>query len=414
MKETPEPHIDYLKIGQTLVQSGKGGQAPAWIFGSSVNTLSFVRSLGRKGIPCVVLDGSEMIGARSKYTAFVRISLTELSSESGIDCLINAARKYDQKPIVFATSDEHNEFLARHGDTIKEYCDFLVPTPKTIDTILDKRRQYETAERIGIPLPSSLYPESIEDIAVLKSKLNFPCIIKPCKAHIGRQLLGGKKVRVVNNYNELIECWAQLGKRSAEFMVQEIIPGGDDDLFGYLAFWSKDSSEVAWITKQKLRQNPPIYGDGALQQSIDCEDARELSTRLLHELGYQGFVGVEFKRDPRDGKLKLMEINPRTVSGNQLAVSSDVDFPFIAYSLLVNPSYHYAGKFRPGVRFINEDWNFRAYLILRKTGEMHLFSYLLELFRSDSRAIWAIDDLNPAWFTFRGLFKDMIRKLRKA
>lgn len=413
MQEISGSDAEYAELQKILVRSGQGDKAPAWIFGSSINTLSFVRSLGRRGIPCVVLDKLPMIGAESRFTDFVPVSLSDLSSAKGIACLRDAARSSTSKPVIFATSDEHNEFLARHGHELEGHCRFLVPRPETIDAVLNKREQYTIAERIGVPLPLSLYPESVEDIASFKDRLRFPCIIKPCMAHVGRQLLGGKKVRVVETYDDLTEKWGLLGSHSSEFMIQEIIPGGDIDLFGYLAFWSHDSDEIAWVTKQKLRQNPPIYGDGALQKTVICEEARELSQRLLKELGYQGFVGVEFKKDPRDGRLKLMEINPRTVSGNQLAISSNIDFPYIAYNYLTDSDYRYSGNFRPDVSFINEDWNFRAYIILRKTGEMRLIRYLSELVKSNSRAIWALDDLRPAWCTFRDLFRDMVRKLRK-
>jgi|TARA_B100001057_G_scaffold499111_1_gene608576 predicted ATP-grasp superfamily ATP-dependent carboligase len=413
MQKVSGPGNTYRELQKILVRSGQAEKAPAWIFGSSINTLSFVRSLGRRGIPCVVLDRLPMIGAESRFTHFVPISLSDLSSEEGIACLRHAAKSSTSKPVIFATSDEHNEFLARHGGKLEEHCRFLVPRPETIDLVLNKREQYTIAEKIGVPLPLSLYPESLEDIVSYKDRMRFPCIIKPCMAHVGRQLLGGKKVRVVETYDDLKKQWGLLGSRSSEFMIQEIIPGGDSDLFGYLALWSHDCQEIAWVTKQKLRQNPPEYGDGALQKTVICEEARELSKRLLKELGYQGFVGVEFKKDPRDGRLKLMEINPRTVSGNQLAISSNIDFPYIAYNYLTDPEYCYSGSFKPDVSFINEDWNFRAYIILRKKGRMRLTKYLSELFNSDSRAIWAWDDLRPAWCTFRVLFRDMIRKLRK-
>jgi hypothetical protein len=48
---------------------------------------------------------------------------------------------------------------------------------------------------------------------------------------------------------------------------------------------------------------------------------------LLSAVGWQGVAMVEFKRDVRDGKAKLMEINGRLWGSLQLAVSSGVDFP---------------------------------------------------------------------------------------
>ena len=42
---------------------------------------------------------------------------------------------------------------------------------------------------------------------------------------------------------------------------------------------------------------------------------------------YQGLSQVEFKRDPRDGRYKLMEINPRLCQWHGLAAACGVDLP---------------------------------------------------------------------------------------
>jgi len=59
--------------------------------------------------------------------------------------------------------------------------------------------------------------------------------------------------------------------------------------------------------------------------------------QLLGALGYRGIGCVEFKRDPRDGKPKLIEINARAVRTSMLAIGADVDFPWIAYRDRVEP-----------------------------------------------------------------------------
>jgi predicted ATP-grasp superfamily ATP-dependent carboligase len=385
----------------------------AWVFGSSINALSFVRSLGRKKVRCIVFDDSPMIAASSRYATFVKASVAELSSDSCLRVLADVARKSRYKPVIFATSDAHNEFLAHSGYQLEDLCDFCIPDPITIDALIDKKKQYETAKKVGIPVPLCIYPPDVEFIKENQHLFNFPCIIKPCTAHRGRQLLNGKKVKVVQNIVELGEAWGLLGDAVSEFMVQEVIPGGDSGLYGYLAFWSRDGEEVAWITKQKLRQNPPIYGDGALQVAIDAPEVRELSIRLLKEFGYKGFVGVEFKLDPRDEIFKLMEINPRTVSGNQLAISAGIDFPYIGYQYLTGAQFSYSGTFKRGTQFVNEDWDFRSCITLRKTNEGGLWNYMKDLYFSESKAIWAPDDLGPVWLTVSTVFGDFSRKVRR-
>ena len=53
--------------------------------------------------------------------------------------------------------------------------------------------------------------------------------------------------------------------------------------------------------------------------------------RLLKALGFHGISQVEFKRDPRDGRYKLMEVNPRLWQWHGLAAACGVDLPLIAY-----------------------------------------------------------------------------------
>jgi predicted ATP-grasp superfamily ATP-dependent carboligase len=52
---------------------------------------------------------------------------------------------------------------------------------------------------------------------------------------------------------------------------------------------------------------------------------------LLRALRLWGISQVEFKHDPRDGKYKLIEVNPRLWEWHGLAAACGVDLPLIAY-----------------------------------------------------------------------------------
>lgn len=180
-------------------------------------------------------------------------------------------------------------------------------------------------------------------------------------------------------------------------MVQEIVPGGDRNLYGYLAFWGSNGEEVCWLTKQKLRQNPPLFGDGSLQTTVDEPEVARLSRKLLSAFEYRGFVGVEFKRDPRDGTFRLMEINPRTVSGNQMAITAGVDFPWIGYCYLQGERVDSAAcRARPGVVYVNEEWDFKAFLTLRRQGSLTAREWWRSFRSAEARSIFASDDPGPA------------------
>ena len=111
---------------------------------------------------------------------------------------------------------------------------------------------------------------------------------------------------------------------------------------------------------------------------METLEIAQLSRRLLRALNYSGFVGVEFKFDARDSTYRLIEINARTVSGNQLAISAGIDFPWIAYQYLtVSDSGTANGRpFRPMVKCVNEEWDVQAYVAIRKSGALNLWSWL--------------------------------------
>ena len=61
------------------------------------------------------------------------------------------------------------------------------------------------------------------------------------------------------------------------------------------------------------------------------QDNVDAALRLLRAFDFHGVSQVEFKRDPRDGRYKLMEVNPRLWLWHGLAASLGVDFARIAY-----------------------------------------------------------------------------------
>lgn len=385
----------------------------AIVMGASVNGLSFARSLGRRGIRVVLLDSQKLIGFRTKYARCVLLPSARKNPEAWVDWLSDFARELDGPVPVFATSDEHNVFLAEHGSRLKGPFRYLVPDLLTMNQIVNKRLQYGVAVDVGVPIPKTFYPESVEALDELLPDMTFPCILKPYRAHIGRAKISNKKVLKVESADELRDAFEVLWDSGADFMVQEIIPGTDRDLFGYLAFWDENGKEVRWLTKQKLRQNPPLFGDGSLQRTVEAPEVARLSRLLLKAFRYQGCVGVEFKHDARDGTFRLMEVNPRTVSGNQLAISAGVDFPWIAYQYLMGREVEGSAddSFRTGVVYCNEEWDFKAFLALRKQGDLTLFEWWKSFRSAEARAIGARDDLGPMLAVLGRFFRAGLRRL---
>jgi predicted ATP-grasp superfamily ATP-dependent carboligase len=369
----------------------------AVILGASVNGLSFVRSLARRGVCTLLLDSERLVGTFTRLARATLLPDVERHPDAWLEYLQAVGSRLHRPGTLFATSDAQVVFLAQHRDEIAPHYRFLTPSAEAVERIVNKRLQYDEAQRVGVPIPATRFPESVAEARALACEFTYPCILKPYTAHIARRK-SSKKVSVARSRAELVAEYQRLAAEGVPYMVQEIIPGGDQSLFGYLAFWDAAGREHSWLTKRKLRQNPPLYGDGSLQITVDAPEVADLSRRILKGLGYRGFVGVEFKLDTRDQRHKLMEINPRTVSGNQLAISAGVDFPWIGYEYLngqeeERPSP--SSGFRCGVKYVNEEWDIKAYLALRKSGELTLRGWWNSIRDAEARALWMWNDPLP-------------------
>jgi D-aspartate ligase len=363
--------------------------------GGSVNGLSFARSLGRRGVPTLLLESERLIGTYTRFAHLLFLPDVDEFPEEWLESLFYIGARIRKPAVIFPTSDAYIQFVSSHAGELKKHFLFIVPDIDIINQILNKRIQYGIAVSAGIPIPQTHFPESLKEVQSLSGSISFPCILKPYTAHVGRKKIHGK-VCVVRSTEELIFEYGRVASKGTEFMVQEIIPGGDDTLYGYLGMWDGEELGDAWLTKRKLRQNNP-FGDGSLQVSVEAEEVADLSRRLLGRFNYRGFVGVEFRFDARDRTYRLMEINPRTVSGNQLAISAGIDFPWLGYRYLTNAEGGAKPTrcFLPGVKYVNEEWDLKAFLSLRQAGKLNFAEWIRSLRGVKARAIGAADDPYP-------------------
>jgi D-aspartate ligase len=381
---------------RALRRDGHAARPPAVILGSSVNALSFARSLGRRRVPVLLLDSERLLGGFTRYGEFVQLPSAEQHPEEWMDALGFLGSQLETAAVLLPTSDVYCLLVSGQRERLLPRFRFLVPVHRTVEAIVDKGSQYRIAQAAGIPLPRTWFPESAGETRRLSPTLPYPCLLKPYRSHAGRSILGDRKVVLVDSPSGLTAAYERLSASGQPFLIQEIVPGEDSALFGYMAFWDDRGQERAWMTKQKLRQYPLRYGNGSLQMSVDAPEVAELSRRLVRAFDYRGPVGIEFKFDARDGAYRLIEINPRTVSGIQLAIDAGVDLPWIAYRHLTEAADESAdcGRFRVGVTYLNEEWDIQAYWALRKSGALGLWSWLRSI-RGAKRAIGAWDDPLP-------------------
>ena len=114
----------------------------------------------------------------------------------------------------------------------------------------------------------------------------------------------------------------------------------------------------------------------------------------MSALRYTGLIEVEFKRDPRDGVLKLLDMNPRVWGWHTLCARAGVDFPWLLWLSLrgerVPPAEARAGV--GWLRFTTDTPTAIKELLGRRLG---VREYARSLRRPRESAIFAWDDPLP-------------------
>jgi D-aspartate ligase len=111
-----------------------------------------------------------------------------------------------------------------------------------------------------------------------------------------------------------------------EIIVQEIIPGGSHEQYSVGCLFNR-TEPLASLVARRLRQNPVDFGNATTYaETVDNPELAEAAHILLKKIHYKGICEVEFKRDPRDNRFKLLEVNPRTWKWHTISEAANVPF----------------------------------------------------------------------------------------
>ena len=375
-------------------------------------------------MPVLLVDSAGGIAVHSRYVWPVTLRGPMQHPADWVELLERVGSCLSSPGVLLPTNDVLTGLVARHADQLGQTYRFIVPSLPVVRSIVDKKTQYERAQAAGIPIPVTFFPDSVADAERVGANLRYPCIFKPYESALGRVAMrpapgragSRSKALLVHDQDELVACFKRFATAETKFMVQEFVPGDDRALFGYFAFRDAEGRERNWMTKQKLRQFPLGLGSGSLQVSVNAPEVADLSRELLRAFDYRGLVNVEFKLDPRDGIYRLIEINPRSASANQLPISTGVDFPLLVYRYLTRtePPSEPADGFRVGVKWVNEDLDFQAFLALRKKGDLTFWRWVRSLRGVRSWAVATPRDPVPFMVQVFGHVGGPLRKVRAA
>ena len=366
----------------------------AVITGGDFQGLGVMRTLAKKDIPIILLDSDFCIGRFSRFKKKFFKSPHPSEEKSYLNFLIDLAKKEKIHGwVIFPNSDESVYVLSKYKDILSEF--YRIPTPgwDVIQNVYVKQKTYQVAEENGIPIPKTLIPKNIEEL--LELDIEFPLVIKPSiRDHFYNKLR--IKAFLIRNREELVETYKKVCSiiDPQEILIQEFIPGGPNNLYSFCPFF-KNGETVASIMARRARQHPMDFGHASTYaELVDIPEMKDISEKFLRLINYYGIGEVEFMKDPRDGKYKLIEVNPRVWGWHTLAIGSGVDLPYILYMDLIGKEIECQPPLKDikWVRLITDIPTVFQEII---KGRMKIADYLASMKGSKEFAVFSLYDPLP-------------------
>ena len=307
---------------------------PAVILGLCPTGLAAVRELGKFGVKVFGHDKNRFsVGYFSKYCQ----RLTKIRNNDPLEILgelISFAKKQSVNPILIPTSDEYLEFICKYTDELSSYFSFSRLPINQFELFINKSKFYRLCSKLKLPCPRTFEPKGMDNIEAVVKGIHYPAIIKPIYSHIWARKYGTRKVFKIRNQNDLVEKYNQLGDMKDNVIIQEIIPGGDDLIYIFAAYFDENSKPHQIFIGKKIRQFPSDFGTTVLAESVKSEEIQEAALLLMRDINYSGLCDIEFKYDTRDCQYKIIEVNPRMGRWYSLTTASNKRIVLCAYSHL--------------------------------------------------------------------------------
>ncbi|NWG93661.1 MAG: hypothetical protein HXY21_14325 [Parvularculaceae bacterium] len=332
--------------------------------------LDLLRPLHAAGVPTILLLRKRQRFLRHSRIVSDWVDFPDPATEAdkAVEVLVDVARGLNERPVLYYADDAMLSLVRRHRAKLESRYRFLMPADDIVVACGDKLRFAALAERASIPVPRTAPGErvrSADDVAAF----GYPLVIKP-GSHIGWfaseavEIAGGKsrKIVVANDRRAFETLLAATRRSTDDFIVQEFIPGGEDQVYSFHAFVRPDGAPVASFVGRKIRTYPALGGESSYITLVRDFAIEKLGRETVRKLNLSGPVKIDFKRDLRTRRDYVLEINLRHNLWHQLGAVCGVNLMLIAYEFLTGAPASFVGDYRTDVRWLDIYGDLRAFL----------------------------------------------------
>jgi predicted ATP-grasp superfamily ATP-dependent carboligase len=404
-------------MSSVLPGRGRHGTPVACVIGD----LSLVRALGCRGIPVAVATHDPHSSAtKSRYCqTVVPIPSVVDDPDGAVRALVDWGRRQLDPPIVFYQGDHDLLALSRHREELAPYLQCVLPPRELVEDCVDKVRFATLAERLDLPVPRTfILRRPVSQQPEVMAWDHFPCVLKPAmRTHwFDSELLqhanSKPKALYVGSRSDLERLLPLVDRLPTDCVLQSLVVGGEDRILSYHAYVRPGGERVAEFTGRKLRTAPRRHGVSTYVEITDDPAVKLIGHSVLDRLGFSGVLKMDFKQDERDGRLYLLEINPRFSLWHHPATLAGVPVPELVYRDCTEPgSAKAASVVRTGVRWLSALADRRAMGEHIASGELSVAGWIWQLATATVNEDFRLRDPRPG---VTELFGMVTRRLGRA
>lgn len=304
-------------------------------------TISFVRSLSKSGAKFRTYNPNPMCVARFSR----HVKEVHRCPPMGDHLLFPAwlKQKLDEGEfdVIAPTSDMICYHIAQSLDLINPTFHRAYPTKEAYLDVLLKDRLTKRSEALGIPVPWTYLPTSLEQIMDESDDLHFPLLFKPRSHVFSPNERGGviwtraqvqeyfREYEVPDNQKPFLEQFPD----AAWPVLQHYVGGGliQASCSGMLG---TNGDTIASAMAKKIDQSPPQTGIGTAFLSDANPELEQHSLNAVRQLIGRGLFEVEFVRETQESTPQLIDINARTFGQMDFDMKRGNDLPALWHESL--------------------------------------------------------------------------------
>lgn len=314
-----------MKNGSVTQAGFAHRETPVVVLNGQLGALAIMRSLGPLGIPLYVVSNNYSDPAmRSRYCRErFALRFEEERPEPYLELLLALGKRLGGRSILIPTSDVTAQFVADHADVLRPHFRFQENSSELVSRLSSKREMFQLALNHRVPTPHTVFPRNLEDVLAYAQTGTFPIMLKGI--HGSRlQARAHKPMVIVNSPDELLDAYRRMeDPLSPNLMIQELIPGADDQVYIFNGYFNDRSECLVGFTGFKVRQYPVHIGCASLGECRQVDEVARLTVDFMRAIGYRGILDIGYRLDPRDGSYKVLDINPRVGQAFRLFVAEN-------------------------------------------------------------------------------------------